>query len=242
MSMPLQVRRSVRETVPRRLLADEQALSHQELQLRQEVSRVMRETAPTEEPSDSSDDDVPSDEGSESEDDENTRPADPNRPQWIQQLHDVHPTLYDTPPVVNLPRHSVLTELGILQSFIDPKLIDTIVINTNQYATDRGAVKWKAVDAPTIWRYLAVRIRQGIVMLPELHMYWQDGYRDAYITQLMVRDRFIQIHRYFHIAPPVPRGVRQNIVEKTDEFLPPVPASVSRPSTYRAVTSPWTRP
>ena len=43
-------------------------------------------------------------------------------------------------------------------------------------------------------------------------------YRDEYITQLMVRDRFMQLHRYFHIKPPVDRGVLQTVVEKTSMF------------------------
>ena len=53
---------------------------------------------------------------------------------------------------------------------------------------------------------LAVRIRQDIVVLPDL---------DAYITQLMTRDRSLELYRYFHIEPPVDRGVRQTVVEKT---------------------------
>ena len=69
-----------------------------------------------------------------------------------------------------------------------------------------------------MWRYLAVRIRQGIVVLPDLHHYWVDDYSDSYITQLMTRNRFIQLHRYFHIAPPVPRGERQTAVQKTAPF------------------------
>ena len=91
--MPLQVKRTARHPEPRRHFVDEQALSHQELQLRQEITCVMRKTAPTEEPSDTSDDAVQSDAGSESEDDENARPADPNTPQWSQQLHNVHPAV-----------------------------------------------------------------------------------------------------------------------------------------------------
>ena len=59
-----------------------------------------------------------------------------------------------------------------------------------------------------MWRYLVRCIRQGIVVLSRLRHYWQADYRDAYVVQLMTRDRFKQLHRYFHIAPPVDRGVR----------------------------------
>ena len=34
----------------------------------------------------------------------------------------------------------------------------------------------------------------------------------------MPRNRFTELHRYFHIVPPVPRGQRQNVVEKTAPF------------------------
>jgi hypothetical protein len=63
-----------------------------------------------------------------------------------------------------------------------------------------------------------VRIRQGIVELPELRHYWSNEYRDGYISQLMSRNRFTQLHRNFHIAPPVPAGQRQTVVEKTAPF------------------------
>ena len=63
--------------------------------------------------------------------------------------------------------------------------------------------------------YLAVRIRQGIVVLPLLPHYWADDYRDQYCCQMMIRDRFIQLHRYLHFEPPVDREERQTVVEKT---------------------------
>ena len=40
----------------------------------------------------------------------------------------------------------------------------------------------------------------------------------SYITQLMTRDRFSQLLRYFHISAPVPAGHRQTVVEKTAPF------------------------
>lgn len=51
-----------------------------------------------------------------------------------------------------------------------------------------------------------------------MHMYWADGYRDRYISRLMTRDRFLQLHRYFHITPPVPKHQPQTIVVKTAPF------------------------
>ena len=69
-----------------------------------------------------------------------------------------------------------------------------------------------------MWRYLGIRIRQGIVVLPELHHYWEADYRDSYCSQSMSRNRFCQLHRYFHIEAPLPREQRQTIVQKTHTF------------------------
>jgi hypothetical protein len=69
-----------------------------------------------------------------------------------------------------------------------------------------------------MWRYLAVRIRQGIVHLPELHQHWETAYRDQYIPTLVSRDRFMQLHRYFHIVPFVHREELQAVVQKTAPF------------------------
>jgi hypothetical protein len=218
MSQPLQERRSERNREPRRLYTDEQAHYHFEREEKAEVARALREALATAEPSDSDEFDLPSADGSSSEDERKAAPNDENIEAWSEELHDVHPPVCSATASVRLPRHRPLTELGYLQCFIDQTLIDIFVTNTNLYATARQAAAWEPVTAEEMWRYLAVRIRQGIVVLPELHHYWEAGYRDSFISQLMSRDRFMQLHRYFHIVPPVPRGQQQTVVEKTAAF------------------------
>ena len=218
MSQPLQPRRSARQIEPRRLLADEQAWVRQQQQEAREIQRAIAEAAATVEPSDSSESDLADGEGSDSEDEQKAHPGNENIAPWTRQLHDVHPPACTALPVATLPEHRVRTELGFLQCYIDPALIDHFVTNTNLYAAARQAAAWVNTNTDEMWRYLAVRIRQGIVELPELHMYWQHGYRDKYVTQLMTRDRFMTLHRHFHIEPPVDRDVRQTVVEKTDTF------------------------
>ena len=183
-----------------------------------EVLRALREAAPTIEASDSDEEELQCVRTSESEVDEKGQSDKENTPQWTEQLHDIHPPLCTATPTVALPRLRNSTELGFLQCFIDQTLIDTIVTNTNLYAISRQAVAWVPVTTEELWRYLAIRIRQGIVVLPELHHYWEARYRDQYAPTLMSRDRFCQVHRYFHIVPPVPRGQRQTAVEKTALF------------------------
>ena len=203
---------------PRRYLADQQQYDRLRALETAEIARAIRMAVDTVEPSDSDEHELADGERSDDSDDEKARPANENTPPWSQQLHDIHPPLCVSIPMVVLPRHRVSSELGFLQCFIDQSLIDTIVANTNLYAAARQAVGWVDVTVDELWRYLAVRIRQGIVVLPDLHHYWDAEYRDNYITQLMTRNRFIQLHRYFHIVPPVPRDQQQTVVEKTAPF------------------------
>jgi hypothetical protein len=215
MSHPLQERRSERNREPRRLYADEQAYHHFQQQSDAERQRAIREAAATVEPSDSDEEELPA---AEEEEEEKAAANDENVAPWSEQLHDVHPPFCSAVPTSLLPRHRPPTELGYLQQFVDDALIDTFVTNTNLYATARGAAAWVPVTSQEMWRYLAVRIRQGIVQLPELHHYWEVAYRDQYIPLVMSRNRFTQLHRYFHIVPPVPRDHRQTVVEKTAPF------------------------
>ena len=205
----------MRNREPRRFLAGEQALHHRRQQEQQEIARVLRESVATVEPDDSSEDDLPSEEGSSSEDDEKDGAGNETKPLWSRHLHDAHPALYNDPPLVQLPRVRPQTELGYLQCFLDKMMIHTFVDNTNEYAAARQAPGWVEMTTPDMWRSLAQRIRQGTVLLPHLHHYWQDGYRDGYICQLVTRDHFMHIHRYIHIILPVDPGVRVTVVVKT---------------------------
>ena len=218
MSRPLQERRSERNREPRRLYAEEQAYYRFQQQADAERQRALRLAAATVEPSDSDEEELPVGDDNSSENEAEAAPSNENIGEWKDELHDVHPSACSVLPTVALPRNRPRTELGYLQCFIDHELIDTFVTNTNLYAAARGATAWDPVTSEEMWRYLAVRIRQGIVQLPDMHMYWAAWYRDSYITQLMTRDRFVQLHRYFHIAPPVPRNQRQTVVEKTAPF------------------------
>jgi hypothetical protein len=218
MSRPLQERRSERNREPRRYYADEQAYHQFQQESDAERQRAIRDAIATVEASDSDEEELPDEGSSESEENEKASSNKENIAQWSGQLHDVHPPLCAAVPTSLLPRHRVDTELGYVQQFIDDAMIDLFVTNTNSYAAARGATAWVPVTSQEMWRYLAVMIRMGIVHLPDMHMYWQAEYRDQYIPTVMSRDRFLQLHRYFHIVEPVPRGERQTVIQKTAPF------------------------
>jgi Transposase IS4 len=54
----------------------------------------------------------------------------------------------------------------------------------------------------------------GIVDLPQLHMYWEEGWRQEFVVNAFSRDRFKELLRYFHIAPPTPQGVQHTVIQK----------------------------
>ena len=65
-----------------------------------------------------------------------------------------------------------------------------------------------------MWRCIATRIRMGIVRLPRVRMYWEAEYQDSYVTQLLTRNRYKLLLRYWHIASPTPAGEKHTVVEK----------------------------
>jgi hypothetical protein len=132
MSQPLQVRRSERNAEPVRSYAVEQAYHRFQQQRDAEIARALREAQATAEPSDSDESDLSSDEGSASEEEEEKKANKENDGGWSQELHDVHPPLYNVIPTSALPRDRDRTELGYLQCFCDRVLIDHFVTNTKR--------------------------------------------------------------------------------------------------------------
>ena len=155
-----------------------------------------------------------------------SQPDTENIPPWTRELANYRPPYCDAHPAVLLVTRLPLTELGYLQQYIDQSLIDKFVTNTNLYATARRATHWVPVTAEEMWRFLAVRIRQGIVDLPELHMYWEHGYADSYITQLMPRNRFMQLHSLLAHRTTGPARSTPDRCPEGRRLLPPVSASV----------------
>ena len=120
-----------------------------------------------------------------------------------------------------------------LQCFLPPSLISTIATNTNLYATSKQAPAGWATSAEEMWLFIAVHIFMGIVDLPYLHMYWEAGWRQAYVVESFSCHRFTDLLRYFHIAEPTPAGVKHTVIDKIkslhdlcqstfpDYFIPP---------------------
>ena len=133
---------------------------------------------------------------------------------WSRGTNSINSTVCTAHPTVVLPRDRTHTELGYFRCFIADTLIDIFVTNTNAYAQSLAATPPLVTDAPEMWRFIAARIRMGIVQLPETRMYWQAEYRDTIVTQLLTRDRFDLLLRYWPIAAPTPAGDKHTVIEK----------------------------
>ena len=133
---------------------------------------------------------------------------------WSHGTNSINSTVCTAHPTVVLPRNRAHTELGYLRCFIADTLINIFVTNTNAYAQSLAATPPFVTDAAEMWRFIAARIRMGIVRLPETRMYWQAEYRDTIVTQLLTRDRFDLLLRYCHIAAPTPAGDKHTVIEK----------------------------
>jgi hypothetical protein len=214
MSTPPAPRRSSRVRSRPEAYADQQAgyAAHEE-QLA--LMRRAQQEALQYDVSDSTDEEAPSVEdatSSESEDEEKENT--PPNSQWDTHTHHVKLPAFIDSPGPCLPRHRVNTILGYVQCFITEELASTIATNTTLYARSKGAPAGWAASAAEIWRFLAVHIFMGIVDLPSLHMYWEDEYRQAFVVRTFSRNRFMELHRYFHIAEPTPTGTKHTVIDK----------------------------
>jgi hypothetical protein len=214
MSTPLQPRRSARERAPAQPLGDE--MEYRRLQAADSalMRRLAREPLQYDMASDGEQEEVMPEHDPSSDDEEEGKENVPPASAWVPGTHSITPTPCTAHATVVLPRNRTRTELGYFRCFITDKLIKIIVFSTIAYAKSlRGDEEFKT-DAPEMWRYIAARIRMGIVRLPETRLYWQAEFKESYITQLFIRNRFDELQRYWHIAPPTPAGATHTVIDK----------------------------
>ena len=176
---------------------------------------------------------VAEDEASGSDDEEKDSQNAPPPSAWAEQTHRITLPPFAIESGSVLPRHRVTTEMGYLQCFLTPELMSTIAANTNLYAAFKQAPAGWSTTAEELWLFVAVHIFMGIVVLPAMTTYWEEGWRQEFVVKAFSRDRFKELQRYFHIAEPTPAGVRHTVIDKIrplhdaclrtfkDSFIPP---------------------
>jgi len=178
------------------------------------LRRAQQLSLQCDDPSTSDEEAVHAEEASSSEEDEDEKENIHPNLGWDRHTHNITLPPFTMSSGCMLPRQRIVSELGYLQCFLPPSLISTIATNTNLYAISKQAPAGWATSTEEIWRFIAVHVFMGIVDLPYVHMYWEAGWRQAYVVDTFTRDRFKQLLRYFHIAEPTPAGVRHTVIDK----------------------------
>jgi hypothetical protein len=207
-------RRSTRTRAQPQSLADEQVTHRYHAQDLADLRRATQLSLQPDCPSDSEEEEVGTGEASSSEEEGDEKENILPHSQWVKQTHPITLPPFIIDPGSTLPRHRVHTEMGYLQCFLTPSLVSTIATNTNLYATSKQAPAGWATTADEVWLFIAVHIFMGIVELPSLPMYWEERWRQGYVSKAFSRDRFKELLRYFHIAEPTPAGVRHTVIDK----------------------------
>jgi hypothetical protein len=251
MSTPLAPRRSDRVCSRPEQFAEQQAsyiLNEQEEAV---LRRAQQLSLQCDVPSDSDEETLSAEELSSSEEEEDEKENTPPHSGWDTHTHAIALPPFTACPGSNLPRHRVRSELGYLQCFLTPSLISTIAHNTNLYAISKQAPAGWATSAEEVWLFIAVHIFMGIVDLPYLHMYWEEGWRQEFVVKAFSQHRFTQLLRYFHIAEPTPAGERHTVIQKIaplyhlcqttfrEYFVPPREFTVDETMVRFKGRSPW---
>lgn len=93
--------------------------------------------------------------------------------------------------------------------FFTESELETLVQNTNAYATQKGAGApghrlWRATSIPELKIFLGLIIYMGVFSSPRNPDYWTSNPRwpQHGIGRYMSQNRFEQLNRFFHISPP----------------------------------------
>ena len=59
----------------------------------------------------------------------------------------------------------------------------------------------------------------GIVSLPRAPVYWEGRWHQPFVVDASSRNRFQEMLRFFHIAPPTPAGVKHTVLDKVAPLI-----------------------
>ena len=105
--------------------------------------------------------------------------------------------------------------LPIFNLFFTQEVLETMVTNTNKYATSKNAGipgagqesrrPWKEVTVPELKIWLGLIIYMSVVRLTRVDEHWTKNgeWPKHCLMKFMGFNRFANIKRFFHISPPV---------------------------------------
>ena len=110
----------------------------------------------------------------------------------------------------------------------------TIATNTNLYAAFKEAPPGWATTSAEVWQFISVHIYMGIIDLPYLHMYWEEGVEAAVRRQRLLSGSFhgtppLLPHRRAHPCGCTRRTVVEKINRSTTSVLSTFPQFFTPP-------------
>ena len=145
-----------------------------------------------------------------------------NRPlpsSWSKECTSfVYPTLI-VPSGPQLPVHHAVSEMDFFHCLLSQQTLQVIAANTTAYAHHKDAAQTWTTSVEELWLFIAVHIFMDIVHLPRSHMYWEERWLQPFVVDAFSRDRFHELLRFFHIAPPTPAGVKHTVLDKVAPLI-----------------------
>jgi hypothetical protein len=123
-------------------------------------------------------------------------------PVWSTDTADVRMPAFEAPSGKQHEARRVQSPLSFLQLFLPVELMQQLAAHTTAYAHTRGAAAGWETNASELYAFLGVHIFMGICPLPQWHMYWCAEFQQPFVAAAFRRDRFEQLLRFFHVAPP----------------------------------------
>lgn len=129
------------------------------------------------------------DESSEDEDDDDSGSrggtGSVDRGHWRKRLLDsALPTFseaFTTPPTVSSP-------LTYFRMFVSPAMIRSVVEEANPYSTQTNGVSLNVTEAE-LEQFIGIYLMMGLVQMPSVRCYWENGSRFPLIADVMPRNR-----------------------------------------------------
>lgn len=97
------------------------------------------------------------------------------------------------------PPEEELSPLEYFRTFVTDELIRTIREQSSIYAHQKDGVTLNT-SVHEIEQFLAILLNMGIVKMPSIRLYWANECRFPPVADLMSRNRFMQLLKYFHMA------------------------------------------